>query len=126
MPVIKDASSLDFAAFRNAYEDLVAKARTNKLAADDLQGASFTLTNPGGIGTSASVPRLMPGQGAIIAAGAIGYPPGFTKANEASLKSLGMTKICLLYTSRKSSICTATLEISPCCVVDWNGGTCQL
>ncbi|HEX5274677.1 MAG TPA: multifunctional oxoglutarate decarboxylase/oxoglutarate dehydrogenase thiamine pyrophosphate-binding subunit/dihydrolipoyllysine-residue succinyltransferase subunit [Candidatus Rubrimentiphilum sp.] len=93
VPVIKDASSLDFAAFRNAYEDLVAKARSNKLAADDLQGASFTLTNPGGIGTSASVPRLMPGQGAIIAAGAIGYPPGFAKANEASLKSLGMTKI---------------------------------
>ena len=93
VPVIKDASSLDFAAFRNAYEDLVSKARTNKLAADDLQGASFTLTNPGGIGTSASVPRLMPGQGAIIAAGAIGYPPGFTHANEASLKSLGMTKI---------------------------------
>ena len=93
VPVIKDASSLDFAAFRNAYEDLVAKARANKLAADDLQGASFTLTNPGGIGTSASVPRLMPGQGAIIAAGAIGYPPGFTNANEASLKSLGMTKI---------------------------------
>jgi len=93
VPVIKDASSLDFAAFRNAYEDLVAKARTNKLTADDLQGASFTLTNPGGLGTSASVPRLMPGQGAIIAAGAIGYPPGFTHANEAALKSLGMTKI---------------------------------
>ncbi len=93
VPVIKNASALDFAAFRNAYEDLVAKARANKLAADDLQGASFTLTNPGGIGTSASVPRLMPGQGAIIAAGAIGYPPGFTHANEAALKSLGMTKI---------------------------------
>jgi 2-oxoglutarate decarboxylase len=93
VPVIKNASSLDFAAFRNAYEDLVDKARTNKLTADDLQGASFTLTNPGGIGTSASVPRLMPGQGAIIAAGAIGYPPGFTHANEAALKSLGMTKI---------------------------------
>ncbi len=93
VPVIKDASALDFAAFRNTYENFVAKARTNKLAADDLQGASFTLTNPGGIGTSASVPRLMPGQGAIIAAGAIGYPPGFTHANEAALKSLGMTKI---------------------------------
>jgi 2-oxoglutarate dehydrogenase E1 component len=93
VPVIRDASALDFAAFRNAYEDLVAKARANKLTADDLQGASFTLTNPGGIGTTASVPRLMPGQGAIIAAGAIGYPPGFTHANEAALKSLGMTKI---------------------------------
>ena len=93
VPVIKDASALDFAAFRNAYEDVVSKARASKLTADDLQGASFTLTNPGGIGTSASVPRLMPGQGAIIAAGAIGYPPGFANANEAALKSLGMTKI---------------------------------
>jgi 2-oxoglutarate dehydrogenase E1 component len=75
VPVIRDADSLDFAAFRRKYEELVAKARDNKLAADDLQGASFTLTNPGGIGTIASVPRLMAGQGAIIATGAIGYPP---------------------------------------------------
>ncbi len=59
VPVIKDAALLDFAAFRAKYEDLVAKARDNKLVADDLQGASFTLTNPGGIGTVASLPRLL-------------------------------------------------------------------
>ncbi|MBV8583740.1 MAG: multifunctional oxoglutarate decarboxylase/oxoglutarate dehydrogenase thiamine pyrophosphate-binding subunit/dihydrolipoyllysine-residue succinyltransferase subunit [Candidatus Eremiobacteraeota bacterium] len=93
VPVIKDAGSLDFAAFRSAYEELVAKARDNKLTADDLQGASFTLTNPGGIGTVASVPRLMAGQGAIIAAGAIGYPPGFATANEQSLKLLGVSRV---------------------------------
>jgi len=93
VPVIKDADALDFVQFRAKYEDLVAKARENKLTADELQGASFTLTNPGGIGTAASVPRLMAGQGAIIAAGAIGYPPGFTHANEATLKSLGVGKI---------------------------------
>jgi multifunctional 2-oxoglutarate metabolism enzyme len=93
VPVIKNAGDLDFASFRQAYEDLVAKARDNKLAADDLQGASFTLTNPGGIGTVASVPRLMAGQGAILAAGAIGYPPGFAGANEQSLKQLGISKI---------------------------------
>ena len=63
VPVIKNAAALDFAAFRSAYEELVAKARDNKLVADDLQGASFTLTNPGGIGTVASVPRLMAGTG---------------------------------------------------------------
>ncbi len=90
VPVIKDAGALDFLAFRGKYEELVAKARENKLAADDLQGASFTLTNPGGIGTVASVPRLMAGQGAIIAAGAIGYPPGF---NEAAIKAMGIGKI---------------------------------
>ncbi len=93
VPVIKNAASLDFTGFRGKYEELVAKARDNKLSADELQGASFTLTNPGGIGTAASVPRLMAGQGAIIAAGAIGYPPGFGSANEAALKQLGISKI---------------------------------
>ena len=43
---------------------------------DELRGATITLTNPGGLGTVASVPRLMPGQGTIVATGAIGYPPG--------------------------------------------------
>ena len=93
VPVIKEAGGLDFAAFRTRYEELVGKARDNKLAADDLQGATFTLTNPGGIGTVASVPRLLAGQGAILAAGAIGYPPGFASANEQSLKLLGVAKV---------------------------------
>lgn len=93
VPVIKNADAFDFAGFYGAYQTLVAKARDNKLAADDLQGASFTLTNPGGIGTVASVPRLMAGQGAILATGAIGYPPGFTGANTAALASLGMTRV---------------------------------
>ena len=93
VPVIKNADTFDFAAFRKQYEGLVAKARDNKLTADDLQGASFTLTNPGGIGTVASVPRLLAGQGAIIAAGAIGYPPGFANANEQSLRLLGVSKV---------------------------------
>ncbi|MBV8067247.1 MAG: 2-oxo acid dehydrogenase subunit E2, partial [Candidatus Eremiobacteraeota bacterium] len=93
VPVIRDANTLDFAAFRTRYEELVAAARENRLAADDLQGASFTLTNPGGIGTVASVPRLMAGQGAIIATGAIGYPPGFASANEQSLRLLGVARV---------------------------------
>ena len=58
------------------YEDLIAKTRTGNMSPDDLQGATVTLTNPGGIGTVASVPRLMPGQGCIIATGAITPPPG--------------------------------------------------
>ncbi|MBV8245315.1 MAG: multifunctional oxoglutarate decarboxylase/oxoglutarate dehydrogenase thiamine pyrophosphate-binding subunit/dihydrolipoyllysine-residue succinyltransferase subunit [Candidatus Eremiobacteraeota bacterium] len=93
VPVIRSADRLDFAAFRERYEDLVARARDNKLGADELSGASFTLTNPGGIGTVASVPRLMAGQGAILAAGAIGYPAGFSRANESTLRSLGIEKV---------------------------------
>ena len=93
VPVIKNAGALDFKGFYDAYQGLVAKARDNKLTADDLQGASFTLTNPGGIGTVASVPRLMAGQGAILATGAIGYPAGLQGVAEATLKQLGVTKV---------------------------------
>jgi multifunctional 2-oxoglutarate metabolism enzyme len=76
VPVIAHAAGLPFDRFLAAYDGLVEKARTNTLTADDLQGANITLTNPGGIGTIASVPRLMNGQGTIVATGAIGYPPG--------------------------------------------------
>ncbi|MEA2635223.1 MAG: hypothetical protein QOH92_1990 [Chloroflexota bacterium] len=93
VPVIRDADRLDFAAFRDQYETLVSKARIGKLVADDLIGATIVLTNPGGIGTVASVPRLMKGQGTIIATGAIGYPPEFTAIAETGLRQLGVSKV---------------------------------
>ena len=76
VPVIRDAGRLTFPQFLDAFNALIAKARDNQLTADDLQGANLSLTNPGGIGTIASVPRLMNGQGTIVATGSIGYPPG--------------------------------------------------
>ncbi|HVW18776.1 MAG TPA: multifunctional oxoglutarate decarboxylase/oxoglutarate dehydrogenase thiamine pyrophosphate-binding subunit/dihydrolipoyllysine-residue succinyltransferase subunit, partial [Solirubrobacteraceae bacterium] len=76
VPVIRDAGRLSFADFRAAFDALIDKARTNALSADDLVGANVTLTNPGGIGTVASVPRLMTGQGTIVATGSIAYPVG--------------------------------------------------
>jgi 2-oxoglutarate decarboxylase len=79
VPVIRDAGRMPFERFVGAYDALVEKARTNTLTADDLQGGNVTLTNPGGIGTIASVPRLMTGQGTIVATGSIAYPPGLAK-----------------------------------------------
>ncbi|HEY2572108.1 MAG TPA: 2-oxo acid dehydrogenase subunit E2, partial [Solirubrobacteraceae bacterium] len=76
VPVISNAGRMAFENFVAAYDALVDKTRTNTLTADDLQGANVTLTNPGGIGTIASVPRLMTGQGTIVATGSIAYPPG--------------------------------------------------
>ncbi|MGD1067314.1 MAG: 2-oxo acid dehydrogenase subunit E2 [Vulcanimicrobiaceae bacterium] len=93
VPVLKNAAALDFSAFRTQYEELVAKARDNKLSVDEQTGATFTLTNPGGIGTVASVPRLMIGQGCIIATGAITFPPGFAHAPRATLEQLGVEKV---------------------------------
>jgi multifunctional 2-oxoglutarate metabolism enzyme len=76
VPVIRNAGRLPFVGFLAAYDALVEKARTNTLTADDLTGGNVTLTNPGGLGTIASVPRLMNGQGTIIATGSIAYPVG--------------------------------------------------
>jgi 2-oxoglutarate dehydrogenase E1 component len=96
VPVLHDADRLEFGAFRDRYETLVSRARTGKLAADDLAGATVVLTNPGGIGTSASVPRLMKGQGTIVATGAIGYPPEFSALAESGLRQLGVSKVMTL------------------------------
>ncbi len=93
VPVIKQADTLDFAGFREVYEDLIGKTRDGSLSPDDMQGANITLTNPGGIGTVASVPRLMPGQGTIVATGAITWPPGLADAGPARLVELGVSKV---------------------------------
>ena len=81
VPCIKDADTLDFRSFVLAYEDLIRKIHTNKIAPDDFAGTTVSLTNPGTLGTVQSVPRLMPGQGAIIGVGALGYPAGFEAAD---------------------------------------------
>ena len=83
VPVIRDAGRLSFDEFLDAYNALVEKARTNTLTADDLVGANVSLTNPGGIGTIASVPRLMTGQGTIVATGSIAYPVGLGRIADA-------------------------------------------
>jgi len=77
VPNIKDAGSLNFAEFVGTYNSIVSRALDNALDLSDFQGTTATLTNPGMIGTSMSVARLMPGQGVIVGAGAIGYPPEY-------------------------------------------------
>jgi 2-oxoglutarate dehydrogenase E1 component len=96
VPAIKGADELDFTGFHSRYEELIAKTRENKLSADDFQGTNISLTNPGGIGTMASVPRLLSGQSAIIATGAIAYPPEWSHASPERLKQLGVSKVMTL------------------------------
>ena len=93
VPCIKNADTLDFAAFHAYYEDLITKTRENKLSTDDFQGTTISLTNPGGLGTVASVPRLMTGQGTIIATGSIAYPVEWAHAPAEKIKALGVSKV---------------------------------
>nr|WP_307859024.1 multifunctional oxoglutarate decarboxylase/oxoglutarate dehydrogenase thiamine pyrophosphate-binding subunit/dihydrolipoyllysine-residue succinyltransferase subunit [Herbiconiux sp. SYSU D00978] len=92
VPSIKRTETMTFAEFVSAYEDLVKKARSNKLTAGDFAGTTISLTNPGGLGTVHSVPRLMKGQGSIIGAGALEYPAEFQGAAEHTLIELGIGK----------------------------------
>jgi 2-oxoglutarate decarboxylase len=96
VPSIKAAESMDFAAFWTAYEEIVRKARNNKLAVTDFQGTTISLTNPGTIGTNHSVPRLMKGQGAIIGVGAMEYPPEYQGASDETLMRNAVSKVMTL------------------------------
>jgi 2-oxoglutarate dehydrogenase E1 component len=93
VPVLRDADTLHFDEFLKAYEDLIRKVKTNKLAVTDFQGATMTLTNPGTIGTVQSVPRLMQGQGVIVGVGTIDYPAEFEGADQKTLADMGVSKI---------------------------------
>ena len=96
VPNIKHCETMDFAQFWAAYEDVVRRARTGKLGADDFAGTTISLTNPGTIGTNHSVPRLMKGQGTIIGVGAMEYPAEYQGASEETLARLAVSKIMTL------------------------------
>ncbi|MGZ7039774.1 MAG: 2-oxo acid dehydrogenase subunit E2, partial [Thermoanaerobaculia bacterium] len=93
VPNIKRVQSLDFAQFLKSYNDVVRKARNNTLEVSDFEGTTISLTNPGTIGTIASVPRLMQSQGTIIATGQIDYTAEYSAADPMVLADLGVSKV---------------------------------
>lgn len=93
VPNIKCVQDMNFFEFFRAYNDTIQKARDNKLTLDDFQGTTISLTNPGGIGTVQSAPRLMPGQGTIVAVGAIGYPAEYEATSPDTLRNIGVGKV---------------------------------
>ncbi|WP_336712746.1 multifunctional oxoglutarate decarboxylase/oxoglutarate dehydrogenase thiamine pyrophosphate-binding subunit/dihydrolipoyllysine-residue succinyltransferase subunit [Arthrobacter sp. USHLN218] len=96
VPNIKKAETLNFSEFWHTYEDLVKRARNGKLTADDYAGTTASLTNPGGIGTVHSVPRLSKGQATIVGVGALEYPAEFRGASEKTIAAQGVGKIITL------------------------------
>ena len=92
VPNIKGCEKMNFAEFFAAYNETVKKARDGKLEISDFQGTTISLTNPGTLGTVASNPRLMSGQSAIIATGAIEYPAEYQAMTAAALSQLGISK----------------------------------
>ncbi len=96
VPAIKGCEQLNFAQWLAAYEEVVKKGRNGTLTVDDFAGVTASLTNPGGLGTNHSVPRLMNGQGVILGVGSIDYPPEFQGTSESRINEMGISKITTL------------------------------
>ncbi|PYV43773.1 MAG: multifunctional oxoglutarate decarboxylase/oxoglutarate dehydrogenase thiamine pyrophosphate-binding subunit/dihydrolipoyllysine-residue succinyltransferase subunit [Acidobacteria bacterium] len=93
VPNIKNAATLTFLEFMMRLNEIFARVRGGKSEPSDFQGTTITLTNPGTVGTVASLPRLMPGQGAIVATGAIDYPAEYYGMLPETLTILGVSKV---------------------------------
>jgi 2-oxoglutarate dehydrogenase E1 component len=93
VPNLKSAGRMDFQQYVTAFDDLVSRARSGKLSPEDFQGTTISITNPGTVGTMQSTPRLMVGQGAIIAVGTIDYPAEYQGTAPEMRAALGISKV---------------------------------
>lgn len=75
VPVIKNADQKNLVGITKDVNDLANRARANKLAPDEIQGGTFTLTNVGGFGNVMGTPIILQPQVAILAVGSIKKKP---------------------------------------------------
>ena len=75
VPVIKNAGQLNLVGLTAKVNDLAARARANKLSADEIQGGTYTITNVGTFGNVMGTPIINQPQVAIMAVGAIRKKP---------------------------------------------------
>ena len=93
VPNVKNADTMTFQEFWITYEEIVGRARVNKITPEDFAGTTVSLTNPGTIGTVQSVPRLMDDHGLIVGVGSINFPPEYSAANAAFIARMGIGRV---------------------------------
>ena len=71
VPVIRDADHLSLVGIGSKIIDLAGRARSRKLSPDEIQGSTFSITNPGVLGTLVGLPIIPKGTAAILGTGAI-------------------------------------------------------
>ena len=71
VPVIRDADHLSLVGIGSKIVDLAGRARSRELSPDEIQGATFSITNPGVLGTLVGLPIIPKGTAAILGTGAI-------------------------------------------------------
>src|SRR2546421_1933797 len=98
VPVIRQADRLSIAGIARAVDDLARRARAGKLTLDDVQGATFPVTNPGTFGTILSYSIIAPPQAAILAMDAIVKRPVVVDGDAIAVRS--MMNLCLSFDHR--------------------------
>jgi 2-oxoisovalerate dehydrogenase E2 component (dihydrolipoyl transacylase) len=88
VPVLRGADQLSVAGVANALRALIQKARAGKLSADDLQGATFTVNNPGALGSIMSQPIVPVGTAGIVTMEAIVKRPVVTPDDAIAVRSM--------------------------------------
>ena len=82
VPVIKNADQLSLLGITHAVNDLAARARDNKLKADELSGGTYTISNVGSFGNVMGTPIIVQPQVAIMAVGAVRKKPAVIETEE--------------------------------------------
>jgi 2-oxoisovalerate dehydrogenase E2 component (dihydrolipoyl transacylase) len=98
VPVIRQADRLSIAGIASAVDDLARRARAGKLTLEDVQGATFTVNNPGTFGTILSYSIIAPPQAAILAMDAIVKRPVVVEGDAIAVRS--MMNLCLSFDHR--------------------------
>ena len=93
VPVVKGVDERNLVGIARAINDLVVKARTKKLSPDDLQGGTFTITNPGPFGSIISLPIIPQGQTAILGFEAIEKRVVVTDDDAIAVRSMGFLSL---------------------------------
>ncbi len=98
VPVIRHADQLSISGLARATDDLARRARAGKLNLDDVQGATFTVNNPGTFGTILSYSIIAPPQAGILAMDAIVKRPVVIEGDAIAIRS--MMNLCLSFDHR--------------------------
>jgi 2-oxoisovalerate dehydrogenase E2 component (dihydrolipoyl transacylase) len=88
VPVLRDADQLSVAGVARALREIIHKARSGRLSIDDLQGATFTVNNPGSLGSIMSQPIVPVGQSGIVTMEAIVKRPVVTADDAIAIRPI--------------------------------------
>jgi pyruvate dehydrogenase E2 component (dihydrolipoamide acetyltransferase) len=102
VPVIKNAEDLNLLGMARAIQDVADRARTKKLVPDDVQGGTFTITNPGGYGAIHGTPIISQPQVGILDVEAMVKRPVVIEdgAGKDAIAIRPMMNLCLAYDHR--------------------------